>query len=87
MKHIQFIKLTLYKTIFTGNPLAWSWTRMVLTERDMLLIARELNNQKRHLYFLQTLLIIKCMYVFFTPMLEVPICGHATIAAHYVRCS
>jgi len=22
---------------------------------------------------------------FFTPMLEVPICGHATIAAHYVR--
>ena len=48
-------------------------------------IAREMNNSETA-FILQSYSAEYDVEVrFFTPTMEVPICGHATIAAHYVR--
>ncbi|MBU2702725.1 PhzF family phenazine biosynthesis protein [Sporomusaceae bacterium BoRhaA] len=70
---------------FKGNPAGVVTNAEGLSEYDMQCIARELNNS-------ETVFIlppddsshdVKLRY--FTPTTEVPSCGHATIAAHYVR--
>jgi PhzF family phenazine biosynthesis protein len=70
--------------LFSGNPAGVVLNADRLSERQMLSIARELNNS-------ETAFIINAPNPeydievrFFTPTREVPICGHATIAAHYV---
>ncbi|MFA6086723.1 PhzF family isomerase [Mucilaginibacter sp.] len=72
---------------FAGNPAGVVSNADGLTEKQMQLIARELNNS-------ETAFIFQNEYDdpnydvevrFFTPTTEVPICGHATIAAHFVR--
>lgn len=72
------------KEIFTGNPAGVVSNADGLDEIAMQKIARELNNSETAFIFDGG---DDCdVHVrFFTPTAEVPICGHATIAAHYVR--
>lgn len=70
---------------FTGNPAGVAPEAEGLTPAQMQAIARELNNS-------ETAFILPAegpdhdvRVRFFTPTTEVPICGHATIAAHFVR--
>jgi PhzF family phenazine biosynthesis protein len=70
---------------FAGNPAGVVANADGLTQGQMQAIARELNNSET------AFLLPPCgtdhdVHVrFFTPTTEVPICGHATISAHYVR--
>ena len=73
------------KDLFEGNPAGVVIPADGLTEQDMKLIARELNNSETAFVFSSQDPSYDVQVRFFTPMLEVPICGHATIAAHYVR--
>ncbi|MEH6457152.1 MAG: PhzF family isomerase [Cocleimonas sp.] len=73
------------KNKFTGNPAGVVTNADGLSEEQMQKIAGELNNS-------ETAFILRAdaeshdVHVrFFTPSMEVPMCGHATIAAHYVR--
>lgn len=70
---------------FKGNPAGVVTNAEILSENEMQAIAKELNNS-------ETAFIIppesdnhEVKIRFFTPSVEVPSCGHATIAAHYVR--
>lgn len=84
------MKLTIYQvdsfttTVLEGNPAGVVLDTGGLDDRQMLRIAREMNKS-------ETAFIIDrkgdgydIEVRFFTPSKEVPICGHATIAAHYV---
>lgn len=72
------------KKMFSGNPAGVVLNANSLNTHQMQQIARELNNS-------ETAFVIEnenqkdCEVRFFTPTTEVPLCGHATIAAHYVR--
>jgi len=73
------------KTLFKGNPAGVVLDADGLTDNQMQAIARELNNS-------ETAFILppdgddhEVRIRFFTPTIEVPSCGHATVAAHYVR--
>jgi PhzF family phenazine biosynthesis protein len=71
---------------FSGNPAGVVLNAEGLTEPEMLLIARELKNSETAFIFPKSNNDDYDVEVrFFTPTVEVPICGHATIAAHYVR--
>lgn len=69
---------------FTGNPAGVVYQAEGLTEEDMKRIARELNNSETAFIFEDKSGEANYHVRFFTPTKEVPICGHATIAAHYV---
>lgn len=72
---------------FTGNPAGVVPTADGLTESQMQLIARELNNSETAFILSPDKTDKRYHDVwirYFTPTTEVPICGHATIAAHYV---
>ncbi len=69
---------------FTGNPASVVPNADHLSDSEMQLIAREMNNS-------ETAFILKPQDTghdvwirFFTPTTEVPNCGHATLAAHFV---
>ena len=72
------------QNIFSGNPAGVVTNAEGLDEKTMQKIAREMNlsetafiiNEKNDDYDLEVR--------FFTPFNEVPICGHATVSAHYV---
>ena len=70
--------------VLAGNPAGVVTDARGLADEEMRQIARELNNS-------ETAFILPggegydVEVRFFTPTREVPICGHATIAAHYVR--
>ncbi|MBE5981424.1 MAG: PhzF family isomerase [Paenibacillaceae bacterium] len=70
---------------FTGNPAGVVTNGEGLSESMMLKIARELNNSETAFLFPGSEGEYDVHVRFFTPLCEVPICGHATIAAHYVR--
>lgn len=73
-------------TKFTGNPAGVVVDACGLTDAEMLLIARELKNSETAFLFSPERTDDYDVEVrFFTPTTEVPICGHATIAAHFVR--
>lgn len=70
---------------FTGNPAGVVIDADNLSENQMQKIARELNNS-------ETAFLLRAEddshdfgIRYFTPTVEVPSCGHATIASHYVR--
>lgn len=69
---------------FTGNPAGVVSDATGLSDSEMQVIAREMNVS-------ETAFIFPAhgndhdMIRFFTPTTEVPICGHATIAAHWIR--
>ena len=69
---------------YQGNPAGVVANAAGLDDARMQLIARELNNS-------ETAFILPAegpdhdvRVRFFTPTTEVPVCGHATVAAHYV---
>lgn len=73
------------KEKFHGNPAGVVPNADGLTEEQMLRIARELNNSETAFIFKSNSSDYDVEVRFFTPTVEVPICGHATIAAHYVH--
>ena len=70
---------------FTGNPAGVITNADGLTESEMQKIARELNNSETAFVFSSDTEDYDVYIRYFTPTKEVPICGHATIAAHYAR--
>ena len=73
------------KSKFCGNPAGVVLNADGLSEEQMQQIAREPNNSETAFIFSPTSANYDVEVRFFTPTKEVPICGHATIAAHYVR--
>lgn len=86
MRTLQIYQVDSFtKEKFKGNPAGVVLNADELTDQEMLHIARELNNS-------ETAFILKpdgtdheVRLRYFTPKTEVPVCGHATVAAHYVR--
>lgn len=72
------------KEKFAGNPAGVVLNADGLSEGEMQKIARELNNSETAFIFSSNSDEYDVHVRFFTPACEVPICGHATIAAHYV---
>jgi PhzF family phenazine biosynthesis protein len=70
--------------LFSGNPAGVVLNADDLSERQMLSIARELNNSETAFIINRGSTDYDIEVRFFTPTREVPICGHATISAHYV---
>lgn len=70
---------------FAGNPAGVIPNADGLTDEEMQKIARELNNSETAFVFRPDQDGGDVHVRFFTPTREVPLCGHATIAAHYVR--
>ena len=73
------------KEKFTGNPAGVITNADGLSDKEMQKIARELNNSETAFIFSSNSSEYDAHVRFFTPKNEVPICGHATIAAHYAR--
>lgn len=71
------------KEKFTGNPAGVITNADGLTTEKMQKIAREFNNSETAFLFSSSEPAYDVEVRFFTPTKEVPICGHATIAAHY----
>lgn len=70
---------------FCGNPAGVVANADGLSDEQMQSIARELNNSETAFILSPKDKKADVWVRFFTPTKEVPICGHATIAAHYVR--
>ncbi|OGU35998.1 MAG: hypothetical protein A2068_13410 [Ignavibacteria bacterium GWB2_35_6b] len=73
------------KEKFKGNPAGVVTNAEILTEKEMQAIAKELNNSETAFILPPDSNDHEVRIRFFTPTVEVPSCGHATIAAHYVR--
>lgn len=84
-------KLTVYqidsftKTKFKGNPAGVVVNADGLSDAQMQVIARELNNSETAFLFQADDNSCDGVIRYFTPTIEVPICGHATIAAMYAK--
>jgi PhzF family phenazine biosynthesis protein len=70
---------------FQGNPAGVVPNADGLSEAEMQAVARELNNSETAFILSPDAPDHDVRVRFFTPTTEVPSCGHATIAAHYVR--
>ncbi|AII14241.1 putative epimerase, PhzC/PhzF family [Campylobacter iguaniorum] len=70
---------------FCGNPAGVVANADGLSDEQMQSIARELNNSETAFILSPRDKKADVWVRFFTPSQEVPICGHATIAAHYIR--
>ncbi|MGI1659453.1 MAG: PhzF family isomerase [Desulfitobacterium sp.] len=73
------------KKKFKGNPAGVVLNADGLTDQEMLDIAREMNNSETAFVFKPDGADHEVKIRYFAPKTEVPVCGHATIAAHYVR--
>lgn len=73
------------KERFKGNPAGVVVNADGLNDNQMLLIARELNNSETAFLFSSNSDDCDGEIRYFTPKTEVPICGHATIAAMYAK--
>jgi PhzF family phenazine biosynthesis protein len=73
------------KERFKGNPAGVVVNAEGLSAHQMQLIARELNNSETAFLFPADSSDCDGVIRYFTPKTEVPICGHATIAALYAR--
>ena len=71
--------------MFTGNPAGVVIDADGLSDDEMQKIARELNNSETVFILAPTADDHDLWLRFFTPTVEVPLCGHATIAAHFVN--
>ncbi len=76
---------SLTKEKLRGNPAGVITNADGLTEARMQQIAREMNNSETAFILSPQDPSHDVWVRFFTPSREVPICGHATVAAHYVR--
>lgn len=70
---------------FAGNPAGVVADASGLSDGDMQAIAREMNSSETAFILPPESSDHEVRIRFFTPTTEVPSCGHATIAAHYVR--
>jgi PhzF family phenazine biosynthesis protein len=70
---------------FAGNPAGVVPDARGLSDTQMQCLARELNNSETAFILPADANDHDVRVRFFTPFTEVPICGHATIAAHFVR--
>lgn len=70
---------------FTGNPAGVVPDASGLTDREMQDIASELGNPETAFVFPSAAPDAELGVRFFSPTREVPLCGHATLAVHYVR--
>ena len=70
---------------FTGNPAGVVPDAGDLAPEEMQAIARELGNPETAFVLPGRTRDGEIEVRFFTPTREVPVCGHATLAAHYVR--
>lgn len=70
---------------FKGNPASVVVNADGLSDNQMQLIARELNNSETAFIFQPEDNFSDGVIRYFTPTTEVPICGHATIAALYAK--
>ncbi len=68
-----------------GNPAGVVLEASGLSDREMQLIARELSNSETAFVLPPDGPDHDVRIRFFTPTTEVPSCGHATVAAHYLR--
>jgi len=68
-----------------GNPAGVVPNAEGLTTAEMQQIAREMNNSETAFILPPDDSTHDVHIRFFTPSSEVPVCGHATVAAHYVR--
>lgn len=73
------------KVRFKGNPAGVVPYADGLNDEQMLFIARELNNSETSFLFSPDDNACDGVIRYFTPRKEVPTCGHATIAAMYVK--
>ena len=73
------------KERFTGNPAGVVLDASGLTDAEMQRIAFELGNSETAFLFPPDGPGHDLRIRYFTPRTEVPLCGHATIAAHYTR--
>jgi PhzF family phenazine biosynthesis protein len=73
------------KERLAGNPAGVVTNADGLSDQQMQKIARELNNSETAFIFNPVDDTYDVKVRFFTPTKEAPICGHATIAAHYAR--
>lgn len=73
------------KESFKGNPAGVVLNADGLSESQMQLIARELNNSETSFLFPPDGDDCDGVIRYFTPKTEVPTCGHATIAAMYAK--
>ncbi len=72
------------RTVYEGNPAGVVLDADGLTSAQMQRIARELNNSETAFVQSPKGADHEVHIRFFTPTTEVPVCGHATVAAHYV---
>ena len=72
-------------TVFKGNSTGVVLDADGLTDQQMQQIAREMNNSETVFLLSPTAPDHEVWLRYFTPTMEVPTCGHATIAAHYIR--
>lgn len=80
-KYVLFQVDSFTRTAFEGNPAGVVLNADGLSEPEMLAIARELNNSETAFFFSACDGSYDGELRYFTPRVEVPICGHATIAA------
>ena len=86
MRTLEIFQVDAFTTErFKGNPAGVVINADGLSDEEMLWIARELNNSETAFMFSPDGPDHEVKIRYFTPKTEVPICGHATIAAHYVR--
>ena len=86
MKKIKIYQIDSFtKERFKGNPAGVVVNADGLNENQMQQIARELNNSETAFLFSSKDNTCDGIIRYFTPKTEVPICGHATIAAMYAK--
>jgi PhzF family phenazine biosynthesis protein len=86
MKKCRLYQVDSFTTdLFQGNPAGVVPDADGLTAAQMQAIAREMNNSETAFILSPIAPDHEVWIRFFTPTTEVPSCGHATIAAHYVR--
>lgn len=85
MRTIRIYQVDAFTTEkFQGNPAGVVPNADGLTEAQMQAIAREMHNSETAFVLSPTASDHDMWVRFFTPTTEVPVCGHATIATHYV---
>lgn len=85
MKYMVYQIDSFTKKKFCGNPAGVVLNANGLSEVQMQSIARELNNSETAFVFNNYDESCDCAVRYFTPKTEVPVCGHATIAAIYAK--
>lgn len=86
MKKLTIFQIDSFtKERYKGNPAGVVLNADGLTEIQMQLIARELNNSETAFLFSPDDRDCHAVIRYFTPLKEVPTCGHATIAAFYAK--